>query len=157
MLRFVIIVCLFALMACDKSSETSAPKRSVHEVTGTSAERVAGVSAIMVKHKAPPTAILDAHFLEEQTGDDVLGPADFQAFCFIEVAPQDVSQWMQVLTPLGATPEYGAPAQPRDWWITRDTFASLQFYKPDILTGRIHGWIGFSQQTGRIYIFTYTM
>jgi hypothetical protein len=157
MLRLAIIVCLFALMACSKSSESNAPKSSAREVTGISTERVAGVSAIMAKHKAPPTAIRDAHFLEEQTGDDVLGPADFRAFCVIEVAPQDISKWMQLLTPLGATAEYGAPAQPRDWWITRDTFASLQFYKPDILTGRIYGWIGVSQQTGRIYIFTFTM
>jgi hypothetical protein len=94
---------------------------------GNSTERVAGVSAIVTKHKAPPTAILDAHFVEEQTGDGVLGPSDFRAFYFIEVAPQDVSQWAQVLTPLGATAEYGAPAQLRDWWIARDTFGSLSF------------------------------
>jgi hypothetical protein len=160
MLRFATIVCLFALMACSKSSESSesnAPKSSVREVTGISTERVAGVSAIMTKHKEPPTAILDAHFLEEQTGDGVLGPSDFRAFYVIEVAPQDISKWIQLLKPLGATAEYGAPAQPRDWWITRDTFASLQFYKPDLLTGRIYGWVGVSQQIGRIYIFTFTM
>jgi|ERR1041384_3619123 hypothetical protein len=154
MFRFAIIVCLFVLTACSKSS---APKSSVHEVTGSSTERVAGVSAIITKHKAPPTAILDAHFVEEQTGDGVLGPPDFRAFYCIEVAPQDVLQWMQILTPLGAAAEYDAPSQPRDWWIARDTFASLQFYKPDILTGRVHGWIGVAQRTGRMYIFTFTM
>lgn len=62
-----------------------------------------------------------------------------------------------MLTPLGAIAEYGSPIQPRDWWIARESFASLQFYKPDILTGRVHGWIGVSQETGRIYIFTFTM
>jgi len=154
MLRFAIIVCLFVLTACSKSS---APKISVHEVTGSSAERVAGVSAIITKHKALPTAIIDAHFVEEQTGDGVLGPSDFRAFYFVEVAPQDVSQWTQIFTPLGTAAEYDAPAQLRDWWLSRDTFASLQFYKPDILTGRVHGWIGVSQQVGRIYIFTFTM
>jgi hypothetical protein len=154
MFRSTIIVCLFALTACSKSS---APKSSVHEMTGSITERVAGVSAIITKHKAPPTAILDAHFVEEQTGDGVLGPSDFRAFYFVEVAPQDVALWTQMLTPLGVTAEYNAPAQPRDWWIARERFASLQFYKPDILTGRVHGWIGISQQTGRIYIFTFTM
>src|ERR1041385_1124491 len=63
MFRFAIIVCLFVLTACSKSS---APKSSVHEVTGSSTERVAGVSAIITKHKAPPTAILDAHFVGKQ-------------------------------------------------------------------------------------------
>lgn len=154
MFRFATIVCLIAFTACSKSSVS---KSSVHEVSGSSTERVAGVSAIITKRKALPTGVLDAHFMEEQTGDGVLGPSDFRAFYFLEVAPQDVSQWIQTFTPLGATAEYDAPAQPCDWWITRETFTSLQFYKPDILTGRVHGWIGVSQQTGRIYIFTFTM
>ena len=154
MLRFVTIACLSALAACSRSS---APKTSVHEVTGKSSERVTAVSAIITKHKAPPTAILDAQFVEEQTGDGGLGPSDFRAFYFVQVAPQDVAQWTQILTPLAATAEYDAPAQLRNWWIARDTFASLQFYKPDTLTGRVHGWIGVSQQSGRIYIFTFTM
>jgi len=154
MLRFVTIACLSVLAACSRSS---APKTSVHGVTGKSSDRVTAVSAIITKHKAPPTAILDAQFVEEQTGDGGLGPSDFRAFYFVQVAPQDVAQWAQILTPLAATVEYDAPAQPRDWWIARDTFASLQFYKPDTLTGRVHGWIGVSQQSGRIYIFTFTM
>lgn len=154
MLRFVTFTCLLVLSACSRSN---APKTSLHEFTGSSAERVAAVSAIITKHKAPPTAILDAQFLEEQTGDGHFGPSDFETFYFIEVAPLNVAQWTDVLTPLGGTPEYDAPDQLRDWWIARDTFASLRFYKPDTLTGRVHGWIGVSQQTGRIYIYTFTM
>jgi hypothetical protein len=154
MFRFATIICLCALTACSKSS---APKNSVYEVTGSSIERVARVSAIITKHKAAPTAIVDARFLEEQTGDGIFGPSDFRAFYFVQVAPQELSKWTEILTPLGAAAEYTAPSQPCDWWIAHDTFASLQFYKPDILTGRVHGWIGVSQQTGRIYIFTFTM
>jgi hypothetical protein len=86
-----------------------------------------------------------------------LGPSDFQAFYLIDVAPQDVAQRTNVLTPLAGTPEYDAPAQPREWWIARDAFASLRFYNPDTLTGRVHGWIGVSPQTGRTYIYTFTM
>lgn len=153
MYRFFIIVYLFILIAC---SEGNAPKISVHEVTGSKMERVADVSAIIAKYKAPPTAILDAHFVEEQTGDGVLGPSDFRAFYFINVEPKDVSYWTKFFAPLGKTPEYNAPAQ-ANWWIARDTFDSLQFYKPDILTGRVNGWIGVSHQTGNIYIFTFTM
>jgi hypothetical protein len=154
MFRFSLIVCLVALTAC---GESSTPKWSVYEVTGSRPERVARVSAIIAKDKAPPTAILDARFVEEQIGDGFLGPSDFREFYFVEVAPQIIAQWTRILTPLDETAEYAAPAQPRDWWATRDTFASLQFYKPNILTGRIHGWIGVSRQTGRIYISTFTM
>jgi hypothetical protein len=154
MLRLATFVFLFTLAACSRSS---APKTSLHEVTGSSAERVAAVSAIITKHKAPPTAILDARFLEEQTGDGSLGPSDFRAFYFVEVAPQDVARWTDVLTPLAGTAEYDAPGQPRDWWIARDAFASLRFYSPHSLTGKANGWIGVSRQTGRIYVFTFTM
>lgn len=152
--RFAILVCLLALTACNRSG---APRSSAHEVTGSSAERVAAVSAIIAKHKAPPTAMLDAQFIQEQIGDGTLGPSDFRAFYFIEVTPQDVAKWNQLLTPLGATAEYAAPAQPREWWIARGDFAALQFYKPVTLTGRAQGWLGVSPQTGRIYIFTFTM
>ncbi len=154
MIRFAIIVSLFALTACSMSD---APQSSVYEVRGSTTERVAGVSAIITKHKSPQTAILDAYFVEEQTGDGVLGPSDFRAFCTLVIASEDVSQWTRILTPLEAMTEYNAPAQLRDWWIGRDTFASLQFYKPNILTGRVNGWIGVSQQTGRIYFYTFTM
>ncbi|HVR99413.1 MAG TPA: hypothetical protein VMW27_22515 [Thermoanaerobaculia bacterium] len=127
------------------------------EIAGSTAERVAGVSAIISKHRAPPTPLLDAHFLEEQMGDGVFGPSDYREFYVVEVAPQDLTQWTRLLAPLAETPEYTAPDQPLDWWMTRDDFASLQFYEPGTLTGRIHGWIGVSQQTGRIYIFAFTM
>lgn len=155
-LRGIILIALLALPAC-KVNPASAPKTSVAEVIGSSKKRVAEVSAILAKAKTPPTAILDAYFLEEQIGDGVLGPSDFRAFYAIKVARLNLAQWTKDLTPLGTTAEYAAPAKPRDWWIARDVFSSLQFYKPDALTGRVNGWVGVSQQTGQIYIFTFTM
>jgi hypothetical protein len=87
------------------------------------------VTAVITTHKAPPTAILDAHFVEEQTGDNLFGPSDFQAFYFVELAPRHVSQWTQLLTPLGTAAEYAAPAQPRDCW----THLYFHFYNEDAL------------------------
>jgi len=155
MLKVAITACLFVFAACDDRSR--APKRSTYEVEGSSSERVSRVSAILEKHRSPPTAILDAHFVEERLGDGVLGPSDFRSFYLVQVMPQDVELWTKILTPLVVAAEYDGPSQPRAWWITRDAYASLQFYQPDPLTGRIHGWIGASQQTGRIYVFTFTM
>lgn len=153
-LRFSVIVSLLVAPACSKGGM---PGNSVQEITGSRSERVAGVSALISKHRAPPTPILDAHFVEEQTGDGMLGPSDFRSFYLMEVAPETISAWTQILEPLEELVDFEAPAQPRDWWIARDAFASLQFYEPDILTGKVHGWIGVSQPTGRIYIFTFTM
>ncbi|NJR60557.1 MAG: hypothetical protein HC769_17980 [Cyanobacteria bacterium CRU_2_1] len=60
------------------------------------------------------------------------------------------------MTPLQQVPEYAAPPQLRDWWISPDAFTTLQFYEPTSLTGRSTGWIGISHETGKIYIFSFT-
>ncbi|HPY40824.1 MAG TPA: hypothetical protein PLM98_09910, partial [Thiolinea sp.] len=96
-------------------------------------------------------------FLEEQRGDGVLGPSDYQAFYVLKVAPQDIAQWIKLLTPLEESAQYAEPSQTREWWLDRSTFAELQFFKPGSLTGRLNGWVGISQETGHIYIFTFTM
>lgn len=153
-LRLALIVGLLALAACD---ENRAAETSVAEVTGSRGERVARISAILAKDRTPPTAISDAHFLEEKLGDGIGGPSDYREFYVLQVAPQDVSKWTQILRPLEEEAGYGAPETPRDWWLPREAFASLQLYKPNPLTGRIHGWIGVSPPTGRIYIATFTM
>ena len=123
---------------------------------GNSQQRIKAISAIIAQHRSLPTAIADAHFLEERIGDGELGPSDYRDFYVVDVAAQDIEQWSQVLTPLQEVPEYVAPPQPRNWWIDRDVFTSLQFYEPVPLTGRSTGWIAISRQTGKIYIFTFT-
>lgn len=153
MYRPVIIVCLSVVAGCSQSSKS---QNSVHEVGGSNTERVARVTAMIARHKELPTAILNAHFIEEQIGDGGFGSADFRAFYLVEVDPRVIPRWTRDLTPLPTAVEYEAPAQDRDWWIDRNDFGSLQFYQPDALTSRIHGWIGVSQKTGRIYIFTFT-
>ncbi|EDX86421.1 hypothetical protein S7335_4125 [Synechococcus sp. PCC 7335] len=163
MFRLTIIACLVILAACGQVStaQSRAAKVSVYEIEGDRTERIASVSAIIGEHTAPPTAILDANFLQQQLGDGNFGPSDYWAFYSIEVAPKDIAQWTQLLTPLTTTPNYNAPdqapAQPVDWWIASDDFTALQFYEPSVLSGRAHGWVGVSAQTGHIYIFTFTM
>ncbi len=155
MFRVSIALLLFTLTACGQNSRRP-PKTSVYEVTGNRIERVAGVMDILNKSKQPPTTILDARFIEEKIGDGVLGPSDFQAFYFIEVTPKDIEQWTDILTPVTETVRYAQPRRTYDWWISRSDFDSLKFYKPDILTSRLNGWVGVDQQIGRIYIFTFT-
>ncbi|MBE9061065.1 hypothetical protein [cf. Phormidesmis sp. LEGE 11477] len=88
----------------------------MYEIECDRTERITGVSAIIGANTAPPTTILDANFLQQQQlGDGNFGPSDYRAFYFIEVAPQDIAQWTQVLTPLTEMPNYNAPDQSRDW------------------------------------------
>ncbi|MBE9061067.1 hypothetical protein [cf. Phormidesmis sp. LEGE 11477] len=154
-----IITCFVTLTACGQNStiRSRASQVSVYQIKGDRTERTASVSAILNENVAPPTAILDANFLQQQLGDGEFGPSDYQTFYFVEVASQDIAQWIQLLTPLTPSPNYIAPAQPIDWWITRDDFTTLQFYEPSALFGETHGWVGVSAQTGRLYIFTFTM
>jgi len=153
---FVGTVGLLALALCD-CGRSGSPKFTLNKITGTSAQRVTRVTAIIGKHHAPPTALLDAQFLEEQTGDGNLGPSDFQTFYRLDVAPADILAWTRLLTPLGTKVEFAAPRGSCGWWISSEAFGALKFYEPALLTGRSHGWIGLSLETGRIYIFTFTM
>jgi hypothetical protein len=156
--RLLIITVLIALTACIPSNESKV-KTSTYEIKGTTAERVARVSAIIAKHKAVPTAILDANFFEEQLGDGVLGPSDFRSFYYIKVAPKDVKQWTQMLTPLTTNASYtalGKSCKNCNWWVSRNTSNALKFYQSITLTGHPQGWIGVSPQSGSIYIFSFT-
>jgi hypothetical protein len=117
---------------------------------------VAEMSALLAKQQAPPTPILDAYFRQERIGDGELGPADYRTFWMIAVAPADLPQWQALLSPLDTPPDYQQPATPQAWWITQADFTALTFYKPESLTNSVHGWIGVSSATGRMFIFTFT-
>ncbi len=128
-------------------------------MTGTQAERVAAVSKLLSKRGPLPGPLLDAHFVEEQTGDGVLGPSDFAAFYALTVAPADLAAWRAALPTIEAqntTPQYPTPKQPLSWWLTHDDFLKLTFYSPKSLTGRSNGWVGIAPD-GRIFAYAFTM
>lgn len=91
-----------------------------------------------------PSALLDAHFLEEQTGDGRLGPSDFAAFYALTVAPADLPAWRAALP------------QPQPWWVGEDALDSLEFYSPKLLTGSSNGWVGLAPD-GRIFVYVFTL
>lgn len=135
------------------------PAESSREITGTQAERVAAVSKLVTRHSPLPSPLLDAHFVEQQTGDGRLGPSDFAAFCALTVAPADLAAWRMALAPLEAQntpPEYVAPKKPFPWWLTQDDFLRLTFHSPKSLTGRINGWVGVAPD-GRIFVYSFSM
>jgi hypothetical protein len=161
MLRLIALLSLGGLMSCQRvSSDQILPatpvSKSVFEVTGSRTQRVARVSAILTKQQALPSKIWDAHFLEEQIGDNHLGPADFKSFTSLKVAPPDLGKWQKLLTPIDR-PAYEQPRQRPPWWPNAQAFNSLQFYQPGGWTMGRAGWVGIARQTGEIYIFSFTM
>jgi hypothetical protein len=131
----------------------------IHEITGTQVERVAAVSALISKRAPLPTPILDAHFVEEQTGDGHFGPSDFAGFYALTVALADLAAWrsgMATIEPENTPPKYVRPRQSGPWWLSHDDFLSLAFYSPKSLTGRSNGWVGIAPD-GRIFVYAFTL
>jgi hypothetical protein len=151
----IAILLTWTMTACDSGK----PRASTLDVGGSKAERVAEVSKIIGRSAPLPSPILDAHFVEEQTGDGTLGPSDFASFSAITVAPDDLAVWRSALQPIERqnTPaKLVNPKQAQPWWVTPNDFGALEFYSPKSLTGRNNGWVGIAPD-GRIFVYSFTM
>ena len=148
------------LLACSVTAcNSKAPRSSTQDVGGSQAERVAEISKIISRTTPQPSPILDAHFVEEQTGDGNLGPSDFASFCALTVAPGDLAAWRSALPPIephNTPPKLVNPKQAQPWWVTPNDFSTLEFYSPKSLTGRNNGWVGIAPD-GRIFVYSFTM
>lgn len=147
------LVCL--MPACGPNPAVASSK----EISGTRTERVAAVSALINRHAPLPSPVLDAHFIEEQTGDGASGPSDFTSFYALNVGPSDLPSWhsaLPAIEPPDRAPDYVSPRQPCPWWLSLHDFATLKFHSQKSLTGRSHGWLGIAAD-GRIFIYTFTM
>lgn len=135
------------------------PAESTRTIDGTRAERIVAVTKQLGRNTKLPAPLLDAHFVEEQTGDGRLGPSDFAAFYALTVAPADLAAWRAAL-PVSKTTkqniQYAAPKKAQPWWVAPEDFRALEFYGPKSLTGRVNGWVGISPD-GRIFIYAFTM
>ena len=105
-----------------------------------------------------PSAILDAHALQENIGDGFLGPSDHVFFRHIQVAPEDVAKWTSRLSVISEPVTYAAPEKMQNWWVLSQAFPHLAFYQAaSPISGSAHGWIGVSPSDGHIFVFGYTM
>lgn len=158
MLKYLTLALVISICGCSKESR-------YYEVTGTTAERVTKISALLQK---PPTQanevndipldkILDAHFFQETMGNaGGLGPSDYCSFYAIQVSPQTIPLWKRSLNllPNNETPksgEYISPTVAKTWWTTQQEFNTLSFYDAFPITSN-HGWVGVAE-TGHIYIY----
>ena len=149
MARLTVLLLLASLAGC------GGVRTQTHEVTGTTAERVAGVSRVIQSHTDLPSAISDAHLVELQIGDGQLGPSDFRSFVWIKISPDDIAKWKSAVqaTPVDL-PSYESPETSRAWWITEAQFAKSTTFDPRPLFNR-NGWVTIDDG-GNIFAFTYT-
>jgi len=149
---------LFAILLSTACSPKP-PAESAYETSGTTTERVATITLLISKVAPVPSPLTDAYLVEQQFGDNQLGPADFMSFYALAVASSDLSVWRSALPPLDAAdtpPKYAAPKISKTWWLTPGEFATAEFYSPRSLTGRNNGWVAITPK-GKIFVYAFTM
>jgi len=140
------------------------PPESFRTIDGTTAERVVAISTLLSKTAPLPSALLDAHFIEEQTGDGRLGPSDFRTFFALTVAPADLAAWRDALSEPKTWNHFSndddirraAPKKAQPWWVSGADLGALEFYSPQPLTGRFNGWVGIAPD-GRVFVYSFTL
>ncbi|MEM9440622.1 MAG: hypothetical protein AAGA73_09280 [Pseudomonadota bacterium] len=141
---------LVGLLACGCDQEAT------YELTGTTDERIVGIRRVIEDHGPVPSPIDDAHLIELQFGDNMLGPADFRSYIWIKVSPQHADKWKSVLAGSPDDPPiYDSPPNEPSWWLTSDEFERLQKYDTFPMFRR-NGWVVIDDD-GNIFVRNYTM
>lgn len=144
------------LFACTPPSPTDEatevkPKQSV--MTGDLTARIASMHKLL---RVPQLTLLDAQHVEQQYGDNGLGPADYQGFYYLQIPNAQLGGWIVTLRPIAQAPSYVAPEPSQTWWPSPAVFSRLKFYEVDALSHRVSGWVGVDAKTGKIYVFDFT-
>ena len=155
---------LSLLILCGMTACSINPAESYREIDGTTTERVAEISKLLSKKIPLPSSLLDAHLVEEQIGDDRLGPSDFKSFCALTVYPADLPAWKAALSKSTTWNRFSndeevkreAPKKAQPWWVSGAALDALEFYSPHSLTGCANGWVGIAPD-GRIFVYFFTM
>ena len=152
------LVYAFCLMLFGCSASRPLPTRN--EITGTQAERIACATSILSQYCALPSALLDAHMVEDfqdNSGGMVPGPSESWLSGVIVVPISDIPKWQQVLAPALSSPSaptFTSPIAPPSWWPPSSALSDCVFYAPNKLTGRSGGFVAISPADGTIYFST---
>ena len=127
----ILLAC--AMTACgQKNAQVSA-----HEATGSKEECVAETMNLLGKSAPLPGPLLDAHFVEEKTGDGRLGPSDFKTFYALTVAPAELPTWKAALSKSkpantfsnGDEIKSAAPKNAQPWWVSGADVGKLEIFQ----------------------------
>ncbi|MCX6872441.1 MAG: hypothetical protein NTW21_01330 [Verrucomicrobia bacterium] len=157
-------IALLTIAGLANAADTKPEPAKQEAKDGTRAERVAKITKQLSRAAKLPGPLLDAHFVEEQTGDGRLGPSDFKAFYALTVAPADIPTWRAALSKSKTWNHFSndedikraAPKKAQPWWVNGADLGKLEFYSSHSLTGRANGWAGIAPD-GRIFIYAFTM
>jgi hypothetical protein len=92
-MRMLALSRLCTLAACSPK-----PPESSYTTNGTKSERVASISKLLSKTASLPSSLLNAYFIQEQTGDGRVGPSGFEAFYALSVDPVNLPAWQAELS-----------------------------------------------------------
>ena len=151
-LNTAIAIVSIGLLACTMPATDTSLNQTQTLLVGNTETRVAKVKALL-RH---PPAMLDAHYAEQQYGDDRLGPADYQGFYYLQLPTNQIAAWVSTLSPLTHRPTYSSPQPNLNWWLAQPTFEALTFYEVADVTYRVQGWVGVNANTGQIFIVDFT-
>ena len=106
-----------------------------------------------------PGKVVDARFIELQIGDGRLGPTDFKFFARIDIDPEEIGRWRNILKPgtASASPEFTSPGPPASWWLGESGFDKAALFQPKELFGRINGWVIFDPDSTCLWVYTFTL
>lgn len=152
---YILLISIF-LFACTPPSSTDEateikPKQSV--MMGDSTARIASMQKLL---NVSQLTLLDAQHVEQQYGDNGLGPADYHGFYYLQIPNAQLDGWIVTLRPIAQAPSYVAPEPGQTWWPSPAVFSTLKFYEVDTLSHRVNGWLGVDAKTGQIYVFDFT-
>lgn len=157
-------IALLSIAAIAKAADPKPEPAKQEAKDGRQAERVAKITKQLSRAGKLPGQLLDAHFVEERTGDGLFGPSDFKAFYALSVAPADLPAWRAALSRVKTWNHFAndedikrsAPKKAQPWWVKGADLGAMEFYSPHSLTGRANGWVGIAPD-GRIFIYAFTM
>ncbi len=157
MIQAAIILIFFVLTSCSNSER---PTNSSTLRPSSSSDRIDEVTALLKRSIQIPTKIIEAHYVELRVGDPSngfdIGPVDYVSYLYVKVPAKDIDKWTSIFTPLHLPPGYTRPDCKCEWWVGQKEFPTLEFFAPNGLSSRIHGWIGVSRNEGKIYLYDYT-
>jgi hypothetical protein len=119
-----------------------------------------GVVSKLIRDPSVLPSIKAAYIMEETRGDGELGPSDRRLFMRLDIKPESMSQWGELIEPHEDKSQavFVTPHLKEPWWPAHSPLPRARLIgKPTLLRGSLHGWSALSEAGDRVYLYSYTM